>query len=150
MKRFSRFLIFVVFIGILSLLFSASPVHASESFRGTEGYAQFSQKPQDDFAKIIFLMNYYRKAPFMIVFNGSDFTPEFAFPFAQVYLFAHYRHEKAAPWIKKHCYRSPIGQKIVYLRFPGGKYRVARDVILEDLARLEKDLAEDQKNIAKA
>jgi len=118
--------------------------YTERPIRDTEAYKQFSQKPQNDFSKMIFLMNYYRDAPFSIIFDGSEYSPEFAFPFAQVYLFTHYRNEKAEKWIKKHCYRSIFGQNIIYLRFPNGRYEPARDVILRDLAQLEEALREDQ------
>ena len=150
MKERSGFLISAVFLGAVFFLSLVPGVRAQEPIRETEAYRQFTKKPQNDFSKIIFLMNYYRTAPFTIVFDGSDFTPDFAFPFAQIYLFIHYKGEKAAPWIKKNCYRSPVGQNIIYLRFPSGKYKPAKEVILRDLAQLEKDLKEDQKRIAKA
>lgn len=150
MKTLSKSLLLAVCLGAGIFFTVTPPVCAQPNFRETEAYRQFVKKPQNDFAKIIFLMNYYRTAPFTIVFDGADYTPEFAFPFAQVYLFTHYKQEKAVPWIKKHCYRSVIGQNVIYLRFPSGKYEPARDVILRDLAELNRVLEEDQKDLKTA
>jgi hypothetical protein len=146
MKARRRILLLVVSLSLALSSAVVSPAQAMEAIRDTEAYKQFSKKPQDDFAKMIFLMNYYKAAPFTIVFDGSDYSPAFAFPIAQVYLFTHYKNEKAASWIKQHCYRSAFSQNIIYLRFPDGKYEPARDVILSDLKLLEKALKEDQKS----
>lgn len=117
--------------------------HALEPVGETEAFQQFSQENQTDFAKLIFLMNYYHNADFVIVFDGAEYTPQFAFPFAQIYLFTHYRNEEPAKWIKAHCYRSPFLQNIIYFRYPDGSYEVARDVILQGYADLENALQGD-------
>ena len=144
MKTLFRSWIAALSLGVLLFPLSLPSGLAQEAIRDTPAYKQFAKKPQNDFAKLIFLMNYYRNAAFTIVFDGADYTPQFAFPFAQVYLFTHYNNESAAKWIKQHCYRSPFNQNIIYLRFPSGRYDPARDVILRDLAQLEKALREDQ------
>ena len=166
MKVFSKFFIPGVFLGITFSVcfFGVRPVSAQDAvvesaleqeevepsapplqpIRETEAYKQFVKKPQSEFNKLIFLMHYYHNGPFTIMLDGVDYTPQFAFPFAQVYLFTHYNGETAEKWIKKHCYRSTIEQNIIYLRFPDGRYEPARDEVLRGLGELEEAMRSDQ------
>lgn len=142
----SWFLAAVLLGSLMPAVLWAGTTDTRPAFCDTEAYRQLVKKPKvDEFSKMVFLMNHYRTAPFTIVYEGSDYKPDFVFPFAQIYLFTHYRQEKAAKWAKKHCYRSLIKQEIIYVRYPDGKYETARELTLRDLAQLERALREDRK-----
>jgi len=103
----------------------------------SQAYQEYLKRSPNDFSKMICLLNYFRTAPAMVQFEGSEYTTEFAYPFGLVYLMTNYRGEKPAHWARKHCYRSIFTNKVIYLKFQDGSTRPARDVILEKFEELE-------------
>ena len=128
---------------VFCLLFLASGwVHARLPIRESEAFQQYLKKPRGEFAKLVCLLNYYRDGDFIIRFDGFDYMPSYAFPHAKAWLFTHYNKDTASQWIRKNCYVSPFERKVIYVKFPDGELEPARDMILRDLAELERAIAE--------
>lgn len=126
-----------VFLGAVPVVWSADglePVAQSQAFQ------EFLKKPENDLSKMICLLNYFRTAPVVVRFEGIDYTAEAAYPFGLVYLMTNYHNENPVEWAKKHCYRSPFGNNIIFFKFQDGSSRPARDVILEKYHELEEVL----------
>ncbi|OQA40518.1 MAG: hypothetical protein BWY49_00845 [Candidatus Omnitrophica bacterium ADurb.Bin314] len=124
------------------LVLAPLSLRAQPPVRESAAFEQYLKKPKGEFAKLVCLLNYYRTGDFTVRFDGFDYTPSFAFPHAKAWLFTHYNKENAAQWVRKHCYLSPFERKVIYVKFPGYDYEVARDMILRDLAELEQAIAE--------
>ncbi|OQA57297.1 MAG: hypothetical protein BWY42_00633 [Candidatus Omnitrophica bacterium ADurb.Bin277] len=144
MHRQIRNFVTAVCVGVLCTGTVLPPGADARDLRESKVFRQFLQKPRSEFAKLVCLMNYYRTEDFIIRFDGFDYTPAYAFPYAKSWLFTHYNKEKAEEWVKKNCYVSPYGRNIIYVKFPGGDYEIARDMILRDLAGLETAIADHE------
>jgi hypothetical protein len=142
MKKF--FVGAVLFISF-SLVFwgMASAVSGAEGLEPVEqsqAYQEFLKKPGSDLSKMICLLNYFRTAPVIVQFEGTDYTAQAAYPFGLVYLMTNYRNEQPEQWARKHCYRSLFGNNIIFFKFQDGSSRPARDVIIEKYHELEEAL----------
>lgn len=113
----------------LSLL---EPVGQSAAFQ------EYLNKPKSNLAKLLFGLNYFRNAPVMVQYDGVEYAPQFAYPLGLAYLLTRYHGEKPESWIRKHCYRSPTANKIIYFKFSDGNFRPVRDVFIETYEALEK------------
>jgi len=131
---------------ILSVVFSTISFGAVPRALGVEGleplvqsqaYQEFLKKPDNDLAKMVCLLNYFRTAPVVVQFEGIDYSTQIAYPIGLVYLMTNYRNENPEKWARKHCYRSIFSNKIIYLKFQDGSSRSARDVIIEKYHELE-------------
>jgi len=139
MKRFLR----GVVLGVFFSAFFAGVLPAALSAEGlqpvaeSQAYKEFLKKPDNDLARMICLLNYFRTAPVVVRFEGVDYTAQAAYPFGLVYLMTNYRNEKPDDWARKHCYRSLFSNSIIFFKFQDGSSRPARDVILEKFIELE-------------
>lgn len=116
---------------------SASAAENLQSVEESQAYQDFLKKPSSDLSQMICLLNYFRTAPVIVQFEGTDYTAQAAYPFGLVYLMTNYRNENPEEWAKKHCYRSLFGNNIIFFKFQDGSSRPARDVILEKYHELQ-------------
>jgi hypothetical protein len=140
MKKFT-------FVFVLALnFFAVGAVPAAQSAENLEpveqskAYQDFLKKPTNDFSKMVCLLNYFRVQPVMVRFEEIDYTAQFAYPFGLTYLMTHYKNESPEQWARKHCYRSPFNNTIIFLKFQDGSFRPFRDVVLEKYQELEEAL----------
>jgi hypothetical protein len=124
----------LVFLGTVPVIFAAENLQPVEE---SQAYQDFLKKPSSDLSKMICLLNYFRTAPVIVQFEGTDYTAQAAYPFGLIYLMTNYRNENPEDWAKKHCYRSLFGNNIIFFKFQDGSSRPARDVILEKYHELE-------------
>ena len=133
-------------IGILSLSVNLVFFGMASAVPGTEGlqpmaqsqaFQDFLKKPVNNFSKLVCVLNYMRTVPFMVQYDGIDYTAEAAYPFGLVYLMTNYHNEDPEHWAKKHCYRSLFSNAVILFKFQDGSSRPARDVILEKYRELE-------------
>jgi len=101
--------------------------------------------PQTETAKLLYLMQRYQHKGFQIILDGNSYDSRVAFEKARRALIGYYQGEEAKVWIGKYLYRSPEKRKIIYLSFPNGVRRPLRDVLLEDLFRLQERLSQFRK-----
>lgn len=132
---------------VLSVFFSMVFLEMVPAVLGAEGlqpveqsqaYQEFLKKPaNNNLAKMICLLNYFRTEPIVVQFDGTDYTAQAAYPFGLVYLMTNYHNEQPEQWARRHCYRSLFGNNIIFFKFQDGTSRPARDVILEKYHELE-------------
>lgn len=91
---------------------------------------------QPEFAKLIFVTEHYRNSNLKVVLDGNVYEIKSALARALAYLQRNYRGEEAEAWINGHLYRSPLRGEVIYLRYPDGRERPLRDVLLDDLRHL--------------
>lgn len=112
----------------------------------SEAYQEYLQKPKGNLGKLLFGLNYFRTAPVILQYDGVEYSMAFAYPIGMAYLMTQYHDESPVKWIKKHCYRSPTANKIMYFKYPDGSFRVVRDVFIETLKTLEKVESQQPQN----
>ncbi|HOW59202.1 MAG TPA: hypothetical protein PLO78_05690 [Candidatus Omnitrophota bacterium] len=109
----------------------------------TEAYQEYLRTSQNNLAKLVFGLNYFRPLPVILQYEGSEYSMTFCYPLGFAYLMTNYHDEDPVVWIKKHCYRSLVGNQIMYFKFPDGNFRPVRDVFIELFQELEKALKEN-------
>ena len=102
----------------------------------SEAYRRYASRTKVEFSKLLYLMDRLWGTPFKVVYDGTTYDTNFPKAKILIYFFQHYRMEKADQWIRTRTYRSVPENNIVYLKYPNGKLRPARDVLLEELDRL--------------
>ena len=107
-------------------------------FRESEAYQRYIHRPRTEFTKLLYLVDRFHNADLEILYEGRPYRLS-NFTTAQVilHILKHYRMETAEAWIGLNTYRSSPGGRIIQVRYPGGKLRPARDVLLEELKTLQ-------------
>ena len=149
MKKFLTSSILYIFLGGICFG-SVSTAWAMDQWQPlaeSDAYQEFLKKPKNNLSKMICILNYFRTAPVMVQYEGIDYTAPFAYPFGLVYLMTNYHDENPEQWTKKNCYRSLLGNTIIYFKFQDGSYHPARDVLIEKFHELE---AIEKKQVPKA
>ena len=139
MKKFLGVIVLSVFFSFVFLGTAPAVLGAEglEPVEQSQAYQEFLKKPGNDLSKMICLLNYFRTAPVVVQFDGTDYTAQAAYPFGLVYLMTKYHNEQPEQWAKRHCYRTLFGNNIIFFKFQDGSSRPARDVILEKYYELE-------------
>lgn len=106
-------------------------------FRESEAYHRYQGRSPSELSKLLYLMDRFRNTQFQVIYEGTTYDSNQAVDYARRYLASHYHQEKAERWIKDHAYRSGPGGRVIYMKYPDGKKRPARDVLLDELKALE-------------
>lgn len=104
----------------------------------SEAYQEYLRTPQNHLAKLLFGLKYFKTLPLILKYDDGEYPMQFCYPIGLAYLMMNYHDEDPVKWIRKHCYRSLIGNKIMYFKFTDGSYRSVRDVFTEFYHTLEK------------
>ena len=139
MKKFLVSIVLSISLGFsfLGMVPAVLGAEGLEPIEQSQAYQEFLKKPANDLAKMVCLLNYFRTAPVVVQFDGTDYTAQAAYPFGLVYLMTNYRNEQPEQWAKKHCYRTLFGNNIIFFKFQDGSSRPARDVIIDKYRELE-------------
>ena len=140
---------FVLFFSVIYLVpsgFSREEKALYPGFHKIEdcpAYSRFLEGSRNDYAKILFLIDRFAKANVKIRFDGHYFTPAFAGNFARSFFSAYYKGETPKQWIMKWCNTSVFTGDLIWVELPNKKFRLARDILLEEIKVLESHM--DQK-----
>ncbi len=99
---------------------------------------RYALRPKSELSKIIYLMDRVRNTNLMVIYNGNTYDSQTAVEYARQYIAKHYKKEKAASWVKIHAYRSNLDGPVITIKNPGGKQKVAREILLEELETLNR------------
>lgn len=119
-------------IGLAQTAWALEPIQDSEAFR------KYQNRTPTELSKLIYLLDRFNTPETEIQIDGNVYASEKAFPYGKSYLAKSYKKEKAADWLREHCYRTQTNNQIIYIRVPGEDFRPFRDVLIEELERLEK------------
>jgi len=131
------------FVGLALVLLFASEGRAEDyrqylpSMEESRAYQQYSLRPKVELSKLIYLLDRFRESKLEVIFDGNPYPPEKAADHAKVYLSKHYHREEAKRWIKLHVHRSITKNEVIYARFPTGKKKPAKDILLKELEFLD-------------
>ncbi len=132
-----------VFI-LLSILPAVSMALAEnkscEALRQSKAYHQFKLRPSSDFSKLIYLIDRFATCDVEINYNGHYFTAPFAARVARWFLATNYKKETTKEWIMRWCNTAIPAGTPIYVKFPNGKFRLAREVLTEELKDLDKTI----------
>ena len=105
-------------------------------------YQQFRTRPLTENSKLLYLIDRFAASDIEISYDGHYYSAEFTGRVARWFLARRYQHETAEQFIMKWCNASIPGGNLIWVKFPKGRFRLAREVLLEELKVLNKLLAE--------
>ena len=121
------------FAGCTSIQPSTPPASIEES----SAYQAFKKRPVNDCSRLIYLIDHFKESDLEINYDGYYYKAPFAAAIARAFLAANYRRETVPQWIMKWC-NTTIGGHLIYVKFPDGKHRLSRDVLLDESKSLER------------
>ena len=116
-------------------VYSAAVVDALPPFQGTPAYKQYQKRPKSELSKILYLMDRFKAAPLIVIYDRSEYESDVALKYAKSYVAKHYHREDAQKWIQENAYRSLSGG-VIYIKFPDGERKLLRDVLIEELQKI--------------
>ncbi len=123
---------------MLMMGIAAGSVFALEPMQESAAFKKYQNRTANELSKLIYLLDRFNTAQTEIQIDGNVYTAEKAFPYGKGYLAKNYKKENAADWLREHCYRTKDANEIIYIRAEGDKFRPFRDVLIEELDRLNK------------
>lgn len=114
-----------------------------EILRRTEAYHQFRMRPTSDLSRLIYLIDRFADSDAEILYNGINFRPVFAARIARWFLTRNYKEETPKEWIMKWCNKSVPSGDLIWIHYPDGTYKLGREILLEEIAMLEKAVTMD-------
>lgn len=102
-------------------------------------YQRFTRGPRSEMAKLLLLLDRFHNTDYAVIFNGTTYDANTAIQHGRSYLRKNYDDEKADAWLKVHAYYAGPDGKFIYVLYPSGKRRPMAEVLLEELAALNRD-----------
>lgn len=133
------------------LLVSASPAFANENkplypgfpaVQESIAYKQFRNRPGNERSKLLYLIDRFSTADIKIVFDGIYYATPMVARIARWFLANNYSKETAEKWVMIWCNQSAFTGQIIWVQLPDGKFKLAREVLLEELEALNALLAQ--------
>jgi len=121
---------FMVLAVLSASAFALEPIQESTAFK------KYQNRTPTELSKLIYLLDRFNTVDTEIQIDGNIYTAEKAFPYGKSFLAKNYKKENAADWLREHCYRTKDENKVIYIRAYGEKFRPFRDVLIEELERL--------------
>jgi len=121
------------------LFCASSSVHAqdSSSVNASSSLDSFRNRPATEYSKLIYLVDRFGSSDMDIVYDGHHYKASSVSPLVRWYLSRNYRNESAEDWICKWCHRSMGNGERIWVRDSGGGLRSAKDLLMEELDRLD-------------
>lgn len=129
------------------ILFVSPSVFADTSLTSTRespAYQQFKLRPTSDSSKLIYLIDRFGAIKLQIIYNSHYFSAPFAANVARWFLSRNYKNQTPHEWIMQWCNSSVPEGNLIWVKLPNGKFRLSRDVLIEELKNLERTLSEDR------
>lgn len=107
------------------------PIEESEALR------RYLRRPKTELTRLLYLADRFLNTEFQVIYNGRPYDSNTAVKYARSYLFKNHKKEKAESWIKVHAHRAGNAGEIIYVKYPSGAKRPAREFLLEELQSLD-------------
>ena len=105
-------------------------------FQESLAYHQFKTRPLTESSKLLYLIDRFADTEIEISYDGHYYNAKFAGQVARWFLARRYQHEPAQQFILKWCNASIPGGNLIWVKFPKGRFRLAREILLEELKML--------------
>lgn len=108
------------------------PIHESMAYRN------FKRRRPSEISRLVYLIDRYKGADLRVIYDGAPYENEVAVRVARWFLPRYYNNEKAEAWIVRYCSTTFPLDNPIYFEFPDGRRKLAREMLLEELAALAK------------
>lgn len=122
------------------MLFAGGAAAAEQgvAIEDSKAYQQFLMRSPSELSKLIFLVDRFKDTQMQIVYDDTPYDAPEAARHVMKFLSENYKGEKAAFWLNKYATRSDPGRKPILARYPDGKVKKVKEVLLKELNDLEK------------
>lgn len=140
---------YILFLSLWSCLFPLSS-SASEKEAGTyklfpglkpitesTAFKRYQQHKPSDMAKLVYLIDRFVEADFMIIYDGLHFSTGQAGNVARWFLRQFYQGQTPEQWIYQWCDRTVPRGEVIWVELPDGSREMSRDILLSELHALE-------------
>ena len=103
----------------------------------TKAFEQYRSRPENELSKMLYLIDRFGETDVEILYDGKTFKTGMVARMARWFIKTHYKNEAAQTWIQQWCYRTIPSGVVVWVKGKDGSYYPAREVLLEELFRLE-------------
>ena len=141
-------------VAMALVILTALPLYADSteknfcgSIRESKAYQQYRLRPVSDFSRLIYLIDRFSACDIEIIYDGHYFKAAFAARIARWFLATNYKKEAAKTWILRYCSVTIPGGTPIYAKFPNGKFRLAREVLTEEIEGLDKTYKQDEASL---
>ena len=107
-------------------------------------YQQYQTRPVSELSKIIYLVDRFVDSKIQIKYDDHYYSAPFTARVARWFVSIRYKNETAKDWILKWCNTSVPAGNLIWVKFPDGHFRLAREILLNELTALEKKMKEQQ------
>ncbi len=131
--------IFIVGFFVLSLGGKARGFGKTElpPMKDSAAYQQFCTKPVTELSKLVYLIDRFGASDIQVVYDNYHYNAKFCAVVARWLLSMRYHQETAEQFIIRWCNTSFPGGNLIWVKYPDGDYRLARDILKEELRLLE-------------
>ena len=106
--------------------------------KDSPAFKHYKQRSKNEISKLLYLLERFHNTEFKVIYDGTTYDANTAIDLSRAYITQNYHGEKALSWIRINANRSTPKGAVIYMTFPNGKKRPLRDVLIEELAALEK------------
>ncbi len=115
--------------------------------RESKAYQQYKLRPVSDFSRLIYLIDRFYACDIQIIYNGHYFAAPFAARVARWFLATNYKKETTREWIMRWCSTAVPQGTPIYVKLPNGKFRLAREILNQELEELNKTRKQDETSL---
>ena len=101
-------------------------------------YRQYQRRPKNELSKLLFLIDRFAQSKVEIIYDGFHFPAAKAAGMARWFLSRNYKKQTAEEWIFQWCNTTVPRGKIILVKLPDGSTELGREVLLGELAALER------------
>lgn len=117
---------------------AASSREGFQRLEESAAYRQYLHRPQNDLSKLIFLIDRFAQARVEIIYDGFHFPAPQAAGVARWFLARNYKKQTPEEWIYQWCNQTVPRGNLVLVKMPDGSVELGRQVLLDELAALER------------
>lgn len=153
-RRFEKLLGFLILTLTLEAAIGNSNLWALlyEGFPTTkesQAYHEFIKRSNSEHSKLLYLIDRFGDANVEIVYDGHYYSAPFVARVARWFISRNYRKEPAEKWLMRWCNTSIVTGNLIWVKLPTGKFRLAREVLLDELRALDAQMKVDEEGLLK-
>lgn len=139
-KQFSFVMFLLIFFQIATAAFSKQDSLAVEagipSIQESQAFTEYAKRPQTELSKLLFLIDRFSDTQFEVIYDGTYYEADFVEKVSRWFLSYRYKQESAEKWVNVWCSTTMVQGNPIWVKMPNGKFRLAREVLLEELGNL--------------
>ena len=131
----------ILILTFLSSVLCAGSARAFESnlppIEESQAFAEYSVRPRSDLSQLIYLIDRFKEADVLIVYDGITVNTRFAANLAKWFLQKNYKGQTASEWILEWCMETFPTGKPIWIKDAKGNFVSSKKILFEELEKLQ-------------